>query len=29
MGLEEDATVDAQGKPSWVLAQQTEFHLVK
>lgn len=29
MGLEEDATVDAQGKPAWVLSRQTEFHLVK
>ena len=29
MGLEEDAAVDAQGNPRWVLSQQTEFHLVK
>ena len=29
MGLEEDASVDADGKASWVLAQQTDFHLVR
>lgn len=29
MGLEEDAIVDADGKPSWVLNQQTKFHLVR
>ena len=29
MGLEEDAAVDAAGHASWVLAQQTEYHLVK
>lgn len=29
MGLEEDAVVDAQGKPAWVLSRQTQFHLVK
>ncbi len=28
MGLEEDAVVDASGHASWVLSQQTEFHLV-
>lgn len=29
MGLEEDAVVDAQGKPAWVLSRQTQFHMVK
>ncbi len=29
MGLEEDATVDAHGNPTWVLNQQTRFHLVR
>ncbi len=29
VGLEEDAMVDADGKVSWVLTQQTEYHLVK
>ncbi len=29
MGLEEDAAVDAQGNPSWVLSRQTEFHIVR
>ena len=29
MGLEEDAAVGASGHASWVLARQTEFHLVR
>ena len=29
MGLEEDVAVDGQGKTSWVLSRQTEFHLVR
>jgi len=29
MGLEEDAGVDAQGNPSWILSRQTEFHLIR
>ena len=29
MGLEEDAALDAEGKASWVLSRQTEFHLVR
>jgi hypothetical protein len=29
MGLEEDASIDAAGKASWVLSRQTEFHLVR
>jgi hypothetical protein len=29
MGLEEDASVDAEGHASWVLSRQTEFHLVR
>jgi Xaa-Pro aminopeptidase len=29
MGLEEDAAVDEEGRPSWVLSRQTEFHLVR
>ena len=28
MGLEEDASVDAAGHASWVLSNQTQFHLV-
>lgn len=29
VGLEEDAVLDAQGKMSWVLQRQTEYHLVR
>jgi hypothetical protein len=29
MGLEEDAGVDAEGKATWILSRQTEFHLVR
>ncbi|HET9531929.1 MAG TPA: M24 family metallopeptidase [Blastocatellia bacterium] len=29
VGLEEDAAIDEQGKISWVLKRQTEYHLIK
>jgi Xaa-Pro aminopeptidase len=29
VGLEEDAAIDEQGRISWVLKRQTEYHLVK
>jgi hypothetical protein len=29
VGLEEDAAIDAQGRISWVLRRQTDFHLVR
>lgn len=29
VGLEEDAVVDSEGRVSWILRRQTEFHLVK
>ncbi|HWP44208.1 MAG TPA: M24 family metallopeptidase [Blastocatellia bacterium] len=29
VGLEEDAAIDEQGKISWVLERQTEYHLIK
>jgi Xaa-Pro aminopeptidase len=29
VGLEEDASIDSQGRVSWVLRRQTDFHLVR
>lgn len=29
VGQEEDAAIDAEGKISWVLSRQTEYHLVR